>query len=422
MSAKLLPQIAKSTFRSKSNMRKRCIRLLFFSVLAVGGFSPPVADFAGCTALTGRRRHFFSPTFISTSCWQRYRRYHRPSIDIERLWSTSTYSESLVESIVGVVAPLKYMGPYPCLTLAFPNLATSEQRAHNLTGISLDFVLDTGANVNSIDASVADELGLQISVSSKDLNILGSAGVGGAFLPGDIFLLGDCQLAGLPQGQNFTFMTNLTAAALPHPSPVGDGLLSLSFFLSFPAGVEFDWYGTDGDPPTVIFYYGKELRENVKAGLTRVPLERLAVQVLSLTVNVNGTDMPALLDTGAPITILSHQAAKQAGIETVPLRVEQPFPQRRQAYGDDALMVRGVDSGHVHLSRSVSSVPIRAGKVSLGEGPVYVGDLPGLTVMGGLSNSSLPTVILGLDSLRRTYRMILRVSENEVWFEELSKR
>ena len=392
-----------------------------FSALAVGRFSAPVTGFASPTALlTGRRRHFFSPTFISTSFWQRYRRYHRPGIDVERLWSTSTDSESSVE-IVGVVAPLKYMGPYPCLTLCFPNLATSEQRERNLTGVSLDFVLDTGANVNSIDARLAEDLGLQILVSSKDLNILGSAGVGGTFLPGDVFLLGDCQLAGLPQGQNFTFMTNLTAAALPHASPVGDGLLSLSFFLSFLAGVEFDWYGTDGDPPTVIFYYGKDLQENVKAAMTRVPLERLAVQVLSLTINVNGTDMPALLDTGAPITILSHQAAKQAGIETLPEPVQQPLPKRRQAYGDDALMVRGVDSGDVHLSRSVSSVPIRAGGVSLGEGPVYVGDLPGLTLMGGLSNSSLPAVILGLDSLRRTYRMILRVSENEVWFEELPK-
>jgi hypothetical protein len=344
------------------------------------------------------------------------------TIASERESATSTDNETPVESIIGVVAPLKYMGPYPCLTLRFPSLTTSEQKARNLTGACLDFVLDTGANANSIDARLADELALQLCASSKDLNILGAAGVGGTFLAGDIVLLGDCQLDGLPPGNNFTFMTNLTAAALPHASPVGHGLLSLSFFLSFPAGVEFDWYGTDGDPPTVIFYYGQELPENVKAGLTRVPLERLAAQVLSLTVNVNGTDMPALLDTGSPITVINHQAAKQAGIETVREPLVQPITQRLQVYGGDSLTIRGVDSAHINLSRSVSPVPIRAGTVSLGEGPVYVGDLPGLALMGGLSNSSAPRVVLGLDSLRRTYRMILRVSENEVWFEELPKR
>jgi hypothetical protein len=346
----------------------------------------------------------------------------KAKIATESKEATSTGNESPVESIIGVVAPLKYMGPYPCLTLRFPNLSTSEQKARNLTGVSLDFVLDTGANVNSIDARLADQLALQLCASSKDLNILGSAGVGGTFLAGDIFLLGDCQLDGLPPGNNFTFMTNLTAAALPHASPVGHGLLSLSFFLSFPAGVEFDWYGTDGDPPTVIFYYGKELPENVKAGLIRVPLERLAAQVLSVTINVNGTNMPALLDTGSPITVMNHEAAKQAGIETVREPLVQPIPQRPQAYGDDSLTIRGVDSGLVNLSRSVSPVPIRAGTVSLGEGPVYVGDLPGLALVGGLSNSSVPGVVLGLDSLRRSYRMILRVAENELWFEELPKR
>jgi hypothetical protein len=142
--------------------------------------------------------------------------------------------------------------------------------------------------------------------------MMGSAGVGGAFTAGDIYMLGDCQLDGLPPEQNFTFMTNLTAAALPHASPVGDGLLSLSFFYSFPAGVEFDWHGTDGDPPTVIFYFGKTLPESIYKGMTRVALIRMAVQVLAITLRVKSVDITALLDTGSPITVLNPQAALEA--------------------------------------------------------------------------------------------------------------
>ena len=74
---------------------------------------------------------------------------------------------------------------------------------------------------------------------------------------GTLYELGDCQLAGLPPPP-MTFVRNLSAAALPFASPVGVGLLGLPLFWTFPAGVEFDWHGTDGDPPTIIFYFGQE--------------------------------------------------------------------------------------------------------------------------------------------------------------------
>ena len=322
---------------------------------------------------------------------------------------------SIADYLVAVVAPLKYVGPYACLGLRFPD--------HNAT---LGFLLDTGANVNSIDARVAKKLNLRLFRTSDDLPpVIGTGGAG--LKAGDLYQLGDCQLDGLPPEQTTTFVKNLTAAALPYASPVGHGLLGLNFFMSFPAGVEFDWYGTDGDPPTTIFYYGKKIHkeaQNVFKNMTRVPLKQLDCGLLSLTVNVNGVDMPAILDTGSPITVLNQDAAKQADIDTVPLSTSSSvdgYPNRRQQLGDEALKVAGVDGGAMDLYRSKSKVPVSAGDFSFGDAHVYVGDLPGLKIMAQVSGlNESPAVVLGLDSLKQTYRMILRAgTDNEVWFEAL---
>lgn len=66
-----------------------------------------------------------------------------------------------------VRAPLKFVGPYPCLALRFPHLATSSQRSRNETGISLDFVLDTAANTNTINAQVATGTKLDSPLTTK---------------------------------------------------------------------------------------------------------------------------------------------------------------------------------------------------------------------------------------------------------------
>jgi hypothetical protein len=325
-----------------------------------------------------------------------------------KLSSTSTDGDY---AVVGVVAPLKYLGPYPCLGLRFPHLSTT-----------FEFLLDTGANINAVDAKFVKELSLPLVASSKDLGVLGSSGIGGSIQPGDLFNLGDCELVGLPPEQTTTFMRNLPAASIVHSTPVGDGILGLNFFLSFPAGVEFDWYGTDGDPPTLVFYYGNDLPKinNIQKGLVRVPLTGLPVGLLSLTININGVDMPALLDTGSVITVFNKEAADLAGIEIVsPADMDSENPHQKQNYGDKHLIVGGVDGIPVTLCRSLSTVSIRAGDASFGEGFVYVGDLPGLKMVAGFTGQELPAVVLGLDSLRRTYRMILRAPANELYFEQL---
>ncbi len=319
---------------------------------------------------------------------------------LHRLCLTSQHSEE-APRVIGVVAPLKYVGPYACLQLDFPHLS----------GSSLTFLLDTGANVNAISKDVANKLNLPVVMKKEDLSIIAS-GAGGSFQPGDFVMLGDCHLGGMPENHpNITFMTNLTAAAidLGVANIFSNGLLGSSFFQSFLAGVEFDFHGTDGDPPTIIFWYGQSIPEAAKNNSLCVPLEESWCGVPTISVNVNGINMQAIIDTGSPITILSPNAAREAGVQTGTSK-GLPIP----------FNARGIDNAIVNLSPSLNGASISIGNISLGDlDTLCVGDLPGLSLASTLSNTEGPSVLLGLDSLRRMYRMILRLPFKEVWFEKM---
>lgn len=275
-------------------------------------------------------------------------------------------------------------------------------------------------------------------------------GSAGAISGGDTFLLGDARLQGLPdQEGNFTFMTGLTASALPIASPAAAGLLSLAFLQSFD-GVDMDWGTTpvvpvSGDddvdvsaaaarPPSITFHADAPT-DAVLQGRTKVPLERIPItQLLSVTIQINGIDMPALLDTGSPITVMNAQAAKAAGIESIvnplakkgnPLQALQAkFELANAASRGDILQIFGAGGARVNLCKSIAEVDVtmQGGEdddnetIAFGAGNVYVGDLPGLAALNGLGVKSPPAVVLGMDVLRRRPSMLLRASHNEVWF------
>ena len=337
-------------------------------------------------------------------------------------------TQSTQESSV-VRAPLRYVGPYPCLALKFPQLATQSQRERNVTGVTLDFILDTAANTNTINGEVAQLL---------DLEVVGEApsGVGalGAIDGGKTFSLGDCQLDGIPKDDQFTFMTQLTASALPVANPATAGLLSLSFLQCFEGGVEFTWGtfqdGTEAKLPSITFYGLRNESEDKVKSMVRVPVEPVPLTLLpSVTVRINGVDVPALLDTGSPVTVLNAQAAKIAGIETVDVdtqesrnpfaNVAKNFKLAQAASKGEVLMVAGVDGRMVNLLRSES--PVEIGLVGdtdiaeFGKGNVYVGDLPGLQALNGLGVDSPPAVVLGMDVLRCRPSMLFRAQTNELF-------
>lgn len=341
--------------------------------------------------------------------------------------------EEIVEEGACVVrAPIQFLGPYPTMALRFPDLATFSQRERNATGISLDFVLDTAANTNTINAQVASEL---------DLDVVGEAlpglGAGGAISGGDTFLLGDCEIDGLAKEDKFTFMTDLTASALPVASPTSAGLLSLAFFNCFPGGVEFNW-GSDKTPASVTFHGDEEHLE--LEGMVRVPITTLPLTLLpTVTLRINGVDIPALFDTGSPITVLNAQAAKAANIKTVektkPLekKSSNPFASMAQnfkaaqeaaqaAARGDILAIAGANGQAIQLLKSTSPVDVQvavqddeSSSTSMGESHLYVGDLPGLAALDGLGEESPPAAVLGMDVLRQRPRVIFRGQANEVY-------
>jgi hypothetical protein len=340
--------------------------------------------------------------------------------------TVNEFTNALSDDAFAIRAPLKFIGPYPTLALRFPHLATDSQRVRNITGVSLDFVLDTAANTNTIQQQVALEL---------DLPVVGQAlpgvGAAGAILGGETYMLGDSQLDGLGEAGNFTFMTELTASALPVASPAAAGLLSLAFLYTFD-GVGFDWTASDEKPSSVTFY--QRVPDSALARMSRVAIQPIPMtQLPTVTLRVNGCDMPALLDTGSPITVFNAQAAEQAGIQTVaydagssknPLaNMANRFQQAQAVARGDVLQVLG-EKGPITLLKSSLPVSVSlpsttpGNSVEFAQRSVYVGELPGLAALQGIvgMDASSPAVVLGMDVLRQRPEMLLRARQNEVWF------
>ena len=329
-----------------------------------------------------------------------------------------------------VRAPLKWLGPYPSLELRFPGLATSSQRTRNVTGVSLDFVLDTAANTNTINAQAALELELMVVGQA-----LSGVGASGAIEGGDTYMLGDCQLDGLPaEEDSFTFMTGLTASALSVSNPAAAGLLSLAFLQCFEGGVEFAWGrfedGKITEIPSVTFHgdMAMPVESLERASIKRIPL----LQLPSITIKVNGVEMPALLDTGSPITVLNAQAAKAAGIETMdfPTNFDTRNPIAKMATNlkiaqaaakGQVLQLAGSNGQLINLIKSQNEAKVQVvrdneGVIEFGDSHVFVGELPGLAALNGIGVDSPPAVVLGMDVLRKRSRMWLRAQQDEVYF------
>jgi len=354
----------------------------------------------------------------------------------------TTHDESTYEHRTAIRAPLKYLGLYIGLGLTFPDLATASQRAKNVSGVALDFVLDTAANTNTINGQVAQELNLDVVGEA-----LPGVGSSGTITGGHTYNLGDTQLEGVrfdEQDEPFIFMQNLTAAALPVANPASAGLLSYAFLYCFQGGVEFNWGSpnsmTDGmmsEHPSITFFAEKDAEANQAIeNLSKVKIDPIPVTNLpSILLDINGVEIPALLDTGSPVTVMNSQAAKKAGIDTIALPApskesRNPFTAVSNRFKDAQAMAKAASEGNVltiagpqgpvHLLQSLETTEISAKgadkDISFGESHIYVGDIPGLAALNGIGVDAPPAIVLGLDVLRRRPKMVLRAQDNEVYF------
>ena len=338
--------------------------------------------------------------------------------------------------VMALTSPLRYIGPYPAIALSFPELSSPAQKARQLSGdstasgVTLDFLLDTGANTNTISSQVA----APTSQGGLDLTQVGSVasgiGAAGTFGGGATFLLGAVELADAPPADRVAFMSGLTATALPVAAPAAcAGLLSSTFLNSFAGGVQFVWGAApsatqidgassdteDAARPSVTFYGDTAGTAPLKAALERAPIDVLPGSGLpSVTLMVNGVAIPALLDTGSPITVLNAAAAAKASVaHAQPPSVDgNPLAKlmgaaklAQAAASGDVLTIGGVD-GPVQLMRAEpAEVSLGAG-VPFGEDVrLYVGELPGLQALDGLGAAAGPAAVLGTDVLRRREKL-----------------
>lgn len=246
-------------------------------------------------------------------------------------------------------------------------------------------------------------------------SIAGGVGAGGALGGGATFMLGNCELADTPTEERTVFMSGLTATALPVAAPAAAGLLGVAFLNSFAGGVEFVW----GPSSPQLNLYGDEAgTARLQEGLCSVAVRILPENGLpSVMLRVNDVLIPALLDTGSPITVLNAAAAKAARIEHAPPAPEDvsanPLTMLAQAFKagvaatkSETLMISGAN-GPVQLVRTAEGCTMRLGDADLGGGACrpYIGELPGLAALDRLGAAAGPAAVLGTDVLRTRPRL-----------------
>ena len=253
-----------------------------------------------------------------------------PIISIPLLWmqmpgqtpaqQRQTGGSSVASALTNDAAP----GPgnvYAAITLGLPDRATKSQQERGVKGVELDFCVDTACTTNFILPQVAYGLDMQIVGTAP-----AGTGATGAIGGGQEMLLGTAKLGGKAAKEDVAAITGLSAAVVPVPAPGTAGILGRSFLNCFDA-VAFDWgpaagaSGDDGGIRTLDrvgavmdFYQEYDWDAGAEDGLVTADLDELPCGLLAVNVTLNGVAMPALLDTGAPQTIVNRAAAAAAGI------------------------------------------------------------------------------------------------------------
>jgi hypothetical protein len=248
-------------------------------------------------------------------------------------------------------------------------------------------------------------------------------------------------------------MENLTASALRVASPAAAGLLSLPFFYCFEGGVEFEWkgkveIGEDGQeqrlPPSVTFYDSPDDSVHLRKDMTAVAIKEIPITRLpKVNLCINGVTIPALFDTGSPVTVLNAQAAEKAGVKTVNIgndgnedkkssgfnpfggiayKLKDAQAKAQAAARGDVLTIAGSGGGAVDLVKSDSkvdvSLPSKSGddSVDFESCNIYVGNIPGLAALNALGDDSPAGAVLGMDILRSKPKMLFLARDGEVYF------
>lgn len=324
---------------------------------------------------------------------------------------------------------------YAAITVGLPDRATKSQQERGVKGIDLDFCVDTACTTNFILPQVAYGLDMQIVGVAP-----AGTGATGAIGGGQEMLLGSAKLGGNRDDVDVA-VTGLSAAVVPVPAPNTAGILGRSFLNCFGA-VEFDWSeGKTG--ATVCFHESYDFDEGEyeeEYGAATFDMRELPCGLLAVDVTLNGVTMPALVDTGAPQTIVNRAAARVAGIDANaggfagagseskvgggnPFSglVEKLKEGRERALQSRGVMVMGAGGKPERLDRVEGagvdlkvggSIPLRCESMLVGELAAFQAGL-GLAPSAEGGDDGAPGVILGLDALMSRPRVVMRTQPGQ---------
>ena len=188
--------------------------------------------------------------------------------------------------------------------------------------------------------------------------------------------------------------------------------------------------------PSITFFADRTKMGDALDGLERARIQSLPVSALpSIDIVINGQTIPALLDTGSPITVLNAEAARLAGVTTTMeddgggnskggggpfnpfARLTKNLQSAQAAARGDVLLIAGAGGERVELVKSKEAVDCGVvgdgdATIGIGKHSIYFGDLPGLAALGGLGGDGAPpAAVLGMDILRTRPRIVYRVDE-----------
>ena len=297
-------------------------------------------------------------------------------------WMDSLVMVSEIETVV-INEPTDIAVPDDLAPPSGPPVVLPLQRrgAHIVVPVTMGgqvwaFLLDTGANATVLDSGVA----AQLALTADGLEVP-AGGAGGEI-----------------DGLRLRRAVPMTIGERDYPAPMV-AILDLSGLgLAGVLGADFlAWHTIDIDPAAGELRLTDVLPD--LTGLTPIEVQRFSAGLLRLSATVAGQPVPAMLDLGADVSVLSWRAANLAGL----------------SYGDgerDGDLI-GADGRSVSLY--AAEIPLSLGDIALGKPRVCIANLDALRRHFGDG----PTALIGQDLLLGR-RLVIDYSGEMIYLEGTS--
>jgi predicted aspartyl protease len=238
-------------------------------------------------------------------------------------------------------------------------------------GLTLDFIVDTGAALSAVTGSTLRRMGAEPSGSVRTQGASGAQELPTARIPSlEVGTLRSWNAPVLVLDED-VLTPDLPGDPRPYDGVLGADLLGSHDVLLDPVAGVLKLF--EGEPPA----------DALPPLAEPLPLWRIAGPILGHDVEVNGSVMPAILDTGARRVGVSPRGARNARATALP--------------GTGRTGTPGVGSEEVRWE-DVDLARVRAGETELGAVAAQVGALP---IFRSLGFGDRAVILLGNPALRR---------------------